>query len=627
MWKRLIPCKYLLKPLSISSFAPSTLLLQEGPWILEAPLLIPLTSDLSKFPVTPRKSLPLPKPPQAPEKSTVPPEILVKIDGVTFLEAPEANAKRLQKRIEINTEDGTAILFGAPSPSSPQKSSLCRLEDVPLNVRCRVYLQILSRILQSENSLIYHEEFSTYLYDQYRSTRNELLQDVVDTISSLQEDDLLLEGLALLSKDRMSPPRNPYRDKLVDESLTRVTAGEFQLEKIIKLIKTISNYHDRRYREAIDLLWSGIEAKQHEITSRNFLSLMKILDYFGESQKVVKIICEKKLQEFWRELNASEVGEILRVFQDSLSSPIVFECLEKWSRRGLTSPAGEEDVINFVKALISTGVYSSHFETALQELLEKRKDPSPVLVSSIMTYCQNLRIRNPVILENCAGYLAKKGLEIPENILASIFVPFGYLNYNVGGTFWRDLEKILEKKLSKMSPNDAINVLLSCAYLQKFSIQFSSKIFKSRLMRRIKSREVLKQRMKLLDKSLAIEYQDYVQHFEEDKLEKSVALRSKLRRVLNLIYPKLVTICGEEVISKSVVNEGRRTAVLIHLPEDYCRGTDVLIGPKAMRIRHLRKMGMQVVTLDYSQILNWCGEDEGLEEYLRERFKRPEEPF
>ncbi|XP_063982493.1 uncharacterized protein LOC135165290 isoform X1 [Diachasmimorpha longicaudata] len=582
------------------------------------------------------------------------------IDGVSFLEAPEAPRKSLQKRIEINTEEGTAILFGNPTngtslSSNPSKPSLYCLEDVPLDIRCRVYLQILSRIFHSENSLIYHEEFSTYLYEQYCSTRNQLLQDVVDTITSLQDPDLLLEGLSLLAKDRMSPPRNRYRDKLVEESLIRVNTGEFHLERIISLVKIISNYHDRKYREAIDLLWSGIEDKQHEITSKNFIPLIKILDYFGESQRIIKIICEKKLEEFWKELNGSDVAEVLKVFQDPLSSDVILECVEKWSRGGLISQAGEEDVINFVKALISTGIHSKQFEMAIQEFIEKQLNPSPALISSVMTYCHNLRIRNPAILENCANYVMKKGLESPESLLASIVVPFGYLNYDVSGKFWQSLQKILEKKLGRMTPNDVVNILLSCAHLQKFSLQFSSTIFKSRFMRRVKSREKLKQKMRMLDKSLALEFHDYVPHFQEERQENTVALRPKLRRVLDLIYPQLVKIYGEEKISKSVVigeflndhdyildavvhetpvtspifsvDEGGKIAVVIHLPEDYCRGTEVLIGPRVMKTRHLRKMGMRVVTLDYGEILRWSGTEEGLAGYLKDRFDNAEEPF
>lgn len=66
-------------------------------------------------------------------------------------------------------------------------------------------------------------------------------------------------------------------------------------------------------------------------------------------------------------------------------------------------------------------------------------------------------------------------------------------------------------------------------------------------------------------------------------------------------------------------------AVLIQVPEHYCRNGTHLIGPQAMRKRHFRRLGMKVVELQYDRLAKLKVHPKDLRDYLEERLKSAED--
>jgi hypothetical protein len=66
-------------------------------------------------------------------------------------------------------------------------------------------------------------------------------------------------------------------------------------------------------------------------------------------------------------------------------------------------------------------------------------------------------------------------------------------------------------------------------------------------------------------------------------------------------------------------NDKNLTVILIHVPEHFTRDGKNLIGSEVMRIRHLKAVGFNVVTVDHTNVSELKVHPSALREYLKER--------
>ena len=204
--------------------------------------------------------------------------------------------------------------------------------------------------------------------------------------------------------------------------------------------------------------------------------------------------------------------------------------------------------------------------------------------------------------------------------------------------FWQTLENYLKENFTKITPTDLIEIFLNCCYLEVYPLNFVPSVFNPYfldLMHTTTDEERLpkaRSDLKLLDATLTLEAKTYTGPLlPKDHSAKSVWQDGRIKRVINLLTDQFEKIAGSsDNFTKSVIMGKLPTnalyiidllihppglknfyslrtdrnvfiAVLIIIP-DYLDGKgEILIGPQQMRIRHLRKLGMKVVTLNYNQ--------------------------
>ncbi|XP_043516298.1 FAST kinase domain-containing protein 3, mitochondrial isoform X1 [Frieseomelitta varia] len=587
-----------------------------------------------------------------------------------------AKSKLLNRRIDIETDEGTAILFCSDLDCFKDLDidETLQLFNVTNNVypilenqisqeiNCRVALEGLKKVIDLENSWFKQKSNKTQKTKQFdvdNTTRNMIMKQLIKLIINSNNAEMIVQGLIALKKDKVSPSRNIYRDLMCDEALSRATDGEFSPAQLVNLIKILSSYKDSKYCKSIDTLWVGILLQEQVINAHTLVALFKVLKYFNQSKNIVKLILERKLSDCWLKLSGTQIAEILDSFHDDVSAMKCLMSASKWASISMNA-SSEKDLINFIRSLHVKNYIDERIENTLQNYLKSKalQIDNSKLIATIMNYCKDLQIRNESILSECGKYFMKHAMNLSTSLLPSIFTPFGllYVQPPNSAEFWKIFDDVLSVKFHDLKLDDALDILLSCTYLEKYPVKFFDKIFISQLLHKIHLRNHsvfsnrIKSKLKLLDATMFLESKEYQSlYFPLRKVEKPLFLDIRIKRAVNMIYQPLASLVGgEQKLSKNVIlnrlppinfyildilihphmistsvfhlnldqEKNVNTAVFIYLPEYYCRNTHHLIGPQIMKKRQIKKLGFKVMTLDYVTIQEFWNQSNRLSSYL-----------
>ncbi|CAK9813371.1 FAST kinase domain-containing protein 3, mitochondrial [Anthophora plagiata] len=624
------------------------------------------------------------------------PNVTKKDDQFTFHSKTNVNpktssnvkGKQLNRRIDIETDEGTAILFCSDLDcfkdldieDTLQGLNLFNTADdvysmlenkITQEINCRVALEGLKKILELENNWSKQKFNKSHRGRQFEvdhTARDIIMKQLIKLIINSNDTEMVLQGLIALKKDKISPHRNIYRDLMCDEALSRATDGEFSPAQLINLIKILSSYKDSKYRKLVDTLWVGVLLKEQEINAHTLVALFKSLKYFNQSKNMVKLILERKLADCWIKLTGTQIAEILDCFNNNVSAMKSLTNASKWASISMGT-SNEKDLINFIHSLHTKDYIDNTIESALQNYLKAKVShiDDSKLIATIMNYCKHLQLRNECILSECGKYFIKHGMNISTSLLSSILSPFGLLYIQPPNSleFWKTFDDVLLVKFHDLKLDDALDILLSCTYLENYPVKFFDKVFISQLLHKIHLRNHsnffnrIKTKLKLLDATMFLECKDYQSlYFPLTRIEKPLLLDSRIRRAVNMIYQPLASLVGgEQRLSKNVIlnrlpvinfyvldilihphmvstsvfhlnidqERNVNTVVFIYLPEYYCRNTSHLIGPQIMRRRHIRKLGFKIMTLDYAVLQEYWNQSNKLSSYLLKRLHSTED--
>ncbi|XP_072746858.1 uncharacterized protein [Anoplolepis gracilipes] len=588
----------------------------------------------------------------------------------------------LKHSISIETNEGTAILFcsdlehlrnadveqvlGAINSKGTDKGTEGKVAD---EINCRIALQSLKKMIELENGWYrYRKALSSGQSSAEIINRNNIVRQLVHLIVKSRDSEMILQGLRTLKRDRFSPSTNLYKDLMCNEIMIRATDGEFTVLQLIRVVKILASFRDSKYRNCVDTLWAGLMCRKHDIKSDLLVPLFRSLKYFQRSKDMIQIILEKKLSEQWLKLSGTQMANILNCFHGKECLKGCLSSASKWAGVSITTST-EKELVNFINALRTKKYIDENIDRALARCVTTKgtETRDPNLIASIMDYCKDLKVRNPYVLAECGKYFIRHGTEISPTLLPSILTPFGLLNLQPPDPteFWKMFDQVMSARFADLKLNDALDIFLSCMYLERYPVKYLDRIFSSYLVNRLEIQKDapivyrLKSKLKLFDASISLECKDYQGGpINLDRNAKSLDLDMRIRGIINKIHKPLAHLVGgEQKLSRSVVlsrlplinfyildilihpllkstpvfnlnlhkKRNVNTAILIHLPEYYCWNSQFLIGPQIMRKRQIRKLGFRVACLDYAKLAKLVDYDDKLLSYLSQNLDAAED--
>ncbi len=485
-------------------------------------------------------------------------------------------------------------------------------------------------------------------------TKTAVFNQLMGVVLSNRDSRVLIKCLELMNQHVMFKKcLVSYAEKLYEQILISVTENKFS---IIELCEIVKAYHNVGNYSHIDKLWVGIAEKVDEINHDNIMNIFRILPYFKTGRSIVTSTLHKKMVDLWWRMNGEDVAEILFLTKETQTYNHEFlQILGRWMNTKIHSVT-DDVLLSIIKGFGGLDFVNSEITTALERYVKIKADTleDPYVFAGIMDYCSQFQFRSELILSKACDFFISRGRSLSVSVIRSIFVPFGNLNFvpTRSYEFWRIFEEVLEDKFACFNPEHIVEMILSCVYLEKYPINFVNNIFNPYFLNRLQASSknwvLAKRNLMSFDHIMTLECPSYKgpllprEHFSE-----TLVIDGRIRTLLfqlkdtwneiagsyKVIYNRRLRICPvnnnclvDVLLTPSYINlwqvEDYRNipdpliAVLIQLPEHYTLPQDHLIGSQVTRIRHLKKIGVKVISLKYMELLNLKTSPKILTEYI-----------
>ncbi|NXB84846.1 FASTK kinase, partial [Vidua chalybeata] len=315
-------------------------------------------------------------------------------------------------------------------------------------------------------------------------------------------------------------------------------------------------------------------------------------------------------------------------------------------------------------------------------LPRKAENLTPYTMALIAKYVARHRLREPRLLDTIANFLLKRGEQLDSKVIQKLVFPFSRMNYRPSnhGELFPKLEAILEQKAGS-SPLATVNILMSMFQLSHFPQTVLHQVFSPGFITNVMSSPyalIVRRYLSLLDAAVELEFREYSgprldPRYRVLMFEHALTADEANRKYSykGLVAEALRQLVGEECYRQdevlppgyctdfllwinrsgtvlplsrvpaasrappatSPVAMSLRSSVLA-LTSDlqdfapvvlsvndkwhYCQNSDILVGSRAMRDRHLRLLGYCLVQLPYTELEKVSGIEEA-KHYLRQK--------
>ncbi|KAK7789023.1 hypothetical protein R5R35_009974 [Gryllus longicercus] len=530
-----------------------------------------------------------------------------------------------------------------------------------------IVLHALERIIELENNVTFRNMLrstGSSLSVKRTNTLDRLMNFVVSNVQS----SVILNSLNIVSRDTIGARDASYKKKLINEVLIRANDRKFTVHQMCEIVNILSTMKCESKQEVIDELWSGLIDRGREINENNIGEVFQTLPHLKQSRKMIFNMLTRKCDDLWWRLHPSSVIEILTSLQQiQINSVPTLRLMARNTSTNINT-LSEDDVLQIVTCFSACDYVDDYIEGFLEKYLKTKgpKVKSTLLLSAVMEYCVKYRLRFPAVLDVFADYIISNASNLSPVHFKSFLMPLGYFSHTPSNRmkFWQTVENFMMEKFIQFRPEDIVDVVLSCVYLEKFPVNLTKKILNPYFLDRMHTcrsgieLQQLRTKLKIFDAAMTLECPQYQGPLlPRDYAVKTLPQDGRLKRIVKQVYDviaDLVESCHR--VSTGVLlpqlpaadlylvdillhPEGMETslhtfdfskdrdlciAVLIHLPEHYCSKGVHLNGPQLMKKRHLKRLGISVVGLKYSELVMLKGKREDLQNYLTEKIEKLE---
>ncbi|XP_068557658.1 FAST kinase domain-containing protein 3, mitochondrial-like [Cebidichthys violaceus] len=439
---------------------------------------------------------------------------------------------------------------------------------------------------------------------------------------------------------------SPLVLRLINECLEVLSGRDILVSQLCHLGEVACALEGRQSAVVTEVLDCLCAAVEEDVVSPSeaarIYSLMALChDPASLRQKVMLSTLHRRTQRLVHRLKASQVSDILQsllTLQQRQAISLVLRLSHRASR--VLKAFSDDEVIKVLTALMILGHHDEELLSAMEKHLPGRLGKcDPELISTVMEYCLQMRCRSEPIFEAVAENFVCHAERHATLQIAKQIVAMGRLNYlpQCSGEMFKKLESILAARFSQFQPRSLIEVLHACIHLERFPVNYMSKVFSPYFLQRLQAqgepldKNALGQLTQLhLSTSLECTYYwgprlPYFLHvkrfssvdqaFEtpmESLLYKQV--KGPLTELLGgkLYSTRIFTPSGYTIDVEMCLDEKgyvlplsqwdhtyRRMALCLDGEKRFCSNTQHLLGKEATKRRHLRRMGYEVVQIPY----------------------------
>ncbi|KAI3356472.1 hypothetical protein L3Q82_017689, partial [Scortum barcoo] len=472
----------------------------------------------------------------------------------------------------------------------------------------------------------------------------EVIPELCSRLAGLPSSDRA-EGLATLlgaCVESGLESHSPLLLRLINECLQLLSRGVAQLCHLGEVAYALEGRQSAVVTEVLDSI--GIAVEEDVVSASEAARVYNLLAlcYDPASQKTLALTAlHAHTQRLVHRLKARQVSDILQSLLKLKQRQAITLVLRLSHRASRVFKAfSDNEVIKVLTALMILGQHDEELLAAMEKHLPGRLGKSdPELISTVMEYCLQMRCRSEPIFEAVAENFVCHAEQHTTPQIAKQIVAMGRLNYlpQCSGQMFKKLESILSTRFSQFQPRSLIEVLHACIHLERFPLNYMSKVFSPYFLQRLQAQgEPLDKnalgQLTQLHLSTSLE----CVHYRGPRLPTFLQMKrfSSLNEAFespmeNLLYkqvkgPLKQLLGGEYYSTRIFTNIGytidvelcldengyvlplsqweltyKRIALCLDGQNRFCNNTQHLLGKEATKRRHLRRMGYELVQIPY----------------------------
>ncbi|XP_007240095.3 FAST kinase domain-containing protein 3, mitochondrial [Astyanax mexicanus] len=314
-----------------------------------------------------------------------------------------------------------------------------------------------------------------------------------------------------------------------------------------------------------------------------------------------------------------------------------------------------------LSALMHYGYYNDFLVKALEEhMLKTAFSTHPETISKLMQYFGQLRIFSPQVFDAVAESFVYRADEYSAEQVSQLVAALGVVGYvpKESGRLFRKLESVIDARFSQFQPKSLLELLHACTLLQRYPLNFVSKVLSPYFLQQLHGESsvidcVALAQLIQLYMTVKLECPSYdlqspwflrKLHMEsflfagnsiETEMDHNlcrdvmVGLQSLLGN-RNYFTSGVLTQFGYTldveikldkegcVLAASEDDVCKRIALCIDGPRRYASNASRLLGKEAIKQRHLRILGYEVVQIPYFEFNNLKNKKERVK-YLHQK--------
>lgn len=449
-----------------------------------------------------------------------------------------------------------------------------------------------------------------------------------------------------------------YVNCINEEVERRIGDTMFAVPELCALVELLS-ISPQGSQDLIDNLWVHLGSRYKEIDHETVPEVYRVLEFVTPQHKYLLRVLDHQLRDCWWKLQSADVATVMKTMvlinRHSISTLTSFG---KWLFMNIHDVNDSE-----LKSILAAYTHFHYSDPNITKALEryvkaKVAHMDKTLVAMVMDHCASRRYLSPIIFNAVARDFQNNGHKYEPHEILYVLRPYGQLNYlppNATGLFLK-VEDVLRQKFSQLNPAAIVELLASFVYIERFPINFVSKVFTPHFLARITaiSDKALKQKagrhLLELQAGVILEFpKQSIQYVDRNSLGpiSLIWLEGRRFKFHQEVGHILVDLLGPEYVNDIVlpkntphlidyeINVDRdrcaiptkmteeitlrhKLALVSVMPEHYCFNMRHLLGQFAMKKRHLTKKGYTVIEMQYEDFV-WKNKGrDGRMQYIRQ---------
>ncbi|NXS07256.1 FAKD3 protein, partial [Neodrepanis coruscans] len=446
-----------------------------------------------------------------------------------------------------------------------------------------------------------------------------------------------LQALIMLRVD----PQSTLMASLFSESEERLGKGQLSAENLCALGESLLELESPNCA-TLEQIVNRMQEKDIETWSpREIVMIYKILEVTVREEKQ-----DHNLLSRLNSVTLSKVSQLSPNFASVILNSLVF--LRQTRAVALVTALCKHSVkhvphftdyelVNVLEAFL----YFGHCEQSLTEALEGYVPKSiltmhPQTVFKVMQYCcQKMILSKPIFDAVAEGFISDAD-RLTTDQIAGYIIPFGTLNYlpPSASSLFRKLETVLHTRLGHFQPHTLLNLLHSCVLIQRYPLNFLPKIFSRYFLQKLQAQppglnRVVATQLTQLFLTVTLECPFYegpkfstkyqVKALPMPHNSCDIHLLKRVKAGLLYLLKKRIYFASEVStpyfyavdIEIKLDEEGfvlpaaqceevhRRIALCVDGQNRFCANSHNLLGEEAIKQRHLRLLGYEVVQIPF----------------------------